>query len=140
MDGMEMTMEELFGPVIYSYTRSQAIDDGVLVDVTELAKEAGFSVPVAMTIGAWTDLVGWDETNGAHQDEKGRLWDVLSVILHRIRTIPPGSHGLDRLDGYVLRIPNKPGATRALRAPFWVYSGPGDNGKHVLTIMLPGED
>jgi hypothetical protein len=35
--------------IIYSYTRKQAIADGVLIDVTELAKEAGFKCSVAFT-------------------------------------------------------------------------------------------
>ena len=35
--------------VISRYTRAQAIEDGVLVDVSELAREAGFRFPVAMT-------------------------------------------------------------------------------------------
>jgi len=35
--------------VIYSYTRAQAIEDGMFVDVTETAKEAGFKYPVAIT-------------------------------------------------------------------------------------------
>jgi len=33
--------EDVFGPVIYAYTRAQAIEDGVLVDVSKMAKEAG---------------------------------------------------------------------------------------------------
>src|SRR4051812_27741843 len=39
----------VFGEVIFAYTRKQAIEDGVLVDVTETAKEAGFKIPVALT-------------------------------------------------------------------------------------------
>ncbi len=35
--------------VIYAYTRAQALDDGILVDATALAKEAGFKWPVAVT-------------------------------------------------------------------------------------------
>lgn len=27
--------------IIYSYTRKQALEDGVLIDVTEIAKEVG---------------------------------------------------------------------------------------------------
>ena len=38
-----------FGPVIYSYTRKQAVADGVQVDVTKNAKEAGISFPVFLT-------------------------------------------------------------------------------------------
>jgi type I site-specific restriction endonuclease len=34
-----LTMDDnLFGDVIYSYTRAQAIEDGVLVDVSALAR------------------------------------------------------------------------------------------------------
>ena len=35
--------------VIHSYSRTQAIKDGVPVDVTETAKECGFKYPVAVT-------------------------------------------------------------------------------------------
>ena len=37
--------------LIFAYTRRQAIEDGVLVDVTETATEAGFVLPVAVTAG-----------------------------------------------------------------------------------------
>ena len=30
-----------FGPVISAYTRTQAIEDGILVDVSDIAREAG---------------------------------------------------------------------------------------------------
>jgi hypothetical protein len=33
--------------IIHSYKREQAIADGVLIDLTELATEAGFICPVA---------------------------------------------------------------------------------------------
>ena len=33
---------DIFGEVIFAYTRRQAIEDGVLVDVTKEAKEAGY--------------------------------------------------------------------------------------------------
>ena len=35
--------------VIFSYTRAQAISDGVLIDVTAQAREMGFKVPAAIT-------------------------------------------------------------------------------------------
>jgi type I site-specific restriction endonuclease len=41
--------ESLFGEVIFSYTRAQAIADRVLIDVTPTALEAGFRFPVATT-------------------------------------------------------------------------------------------
>ena len=39
--------------VIFSYTRSQAIEDGVLVDLSEWARETGFRFPVACTRAVW---------------------------------------------------------------------------------------
>ncbi len=49
------------GVMIYAYTRAQAIDDGTLVDVSDLARDAGFKVPVALTAKVWSDCVAWDQ-------------------------------------------------------------------------------
>ena len=50
--------------VIFSYTRAQAIADGVLIDVSELAKEAGFRFPVAVTAGVWAECVAVPDGRG----------------------------------------------------------------------------
>jgi hypothetical protein len=42
--------------VISSYSRRDALEDGVLVDVSEFAKEAGFKWPLAVTRGVWAIL------------------------------------------------------------------------------------
>src|SRR5437879_6332420 len=67
---------EVFGDVIYSYTRTQAIEDGVLVDVTPMAREAGFVYPVALTRAVWNRYVEVPE-GVTGQDEIGRLWDIV---------------------------------------------------------------
>jgi hypothetical protein len=72
----EMRDAGLFGDVISRYTREQAIEDGVLMDVSEAAREAGFRIPVALTRAAWAEYVEVPEGVIA-QDEAGRLWDVL---------------------------------------------------------------
>ena len=59
----DRTITELFGESIYRYTRAQAIEDGVLVDVTETAREAGFRCPVAITHAAWEDSVAWSKND-----------------------------------------------------------------------------
>ena len=66
--------------IISLYTRAQAIADGFLVDVSDMAKEAGFKWPVAVTRAVWDEVVTptpHDEQEG--QSEKGRLWDILSM-------------------------------------------------------------
>ena len=39
--------------VVSTYTAEQAIEDGIFVDVTETAKEAGIKYPVAVTRNLW---------------------------------------------------------------------------------------
>jgi len=62
--------------VIYSYTREQAIEDGFLVDVTPLARESGFRIPVAITNGVHAKC---EPPKGAPmgQSYTGRCHDVL---------------------------------------------------------------
>lgn len=67
--------------LIHSYTRAQAIEDGVLVDVSDVAKEAGSKLPVAITRAAWARYVEVPrglELRGQSVD--GRLWDVLFML------------------------------------------------------------
>lgn len=66
-------------PLIFSYTRAQALADGVLVDVTVAAKEAGFVIPVAVTATVWAAYVRVPD-GVVGQDEGGRLWDVLTTL------------------------------------------------------------
>lgn len=59
----EQSAESFFGNVISTYTRAQAIEDGVLVDPGSMAKEAGFKLPVALTADAWADCVAWTDND-----------------------------------------------------------------------------
>lgn len=122
--------------VIHSYTRAQAIADGVLVDVSKLAQEAGFNVPVAMTQGLHAEAVSWDKDNTAYQDVTGRLWDVLIMAAHYGRR----SRGTDKITATVLRIPNTRDATEPEELDFTVHIGPGDTPEPVITLMLTNED
>jgi hypothetical protein len=63
--------------VIYAYTRAQALADGVLVDVTATAREAGFVWPVALTAALWADIQNIALRLAGVADVAGRLWDVL---------------------------------------------------------------
>ena len=42
MKNANTSLESVFGPVVASYARAQAIEDGVLVDVGSMARGAGF--------------------------------------------------------------------------------------------------
>lgn len=123
-------------PVIHTYTRAQAIADGVLVAVPdELRAEAGYGVPVALTRAAWEDAVAWDETNTTApcQSETGRLWDVLWMARTGART------GGDRASFHLYRV-SRHGEGDAELITLVIHIGPGDNAEPVITITTPGED
>jgi len=122
--------------VIHTYTRREAIDDGVLVDITQIAAEAGIGWPVAMTAGAWAETVAWSPENRAVQDEDGRLWDVLTMARLACRS----GGRLHRVTFQVLRVPNTPRATQPRLVHLALIVGPGDTGEPVLTITLPHQD
>ena len=119
--------------VIHRYTRAQAIEDGVLVDVSRLAREAGFTFPVAMTRAAFERTVSVPDGLEGWQDETGRLWDVLYVA----KCAAKRSSGSSKLT-YQVRV--QTGTNRARNITLKMHCGPGDAGEGAVTIMLPGED
>lgn len=133
--------DTIFGDVIYAYTRAQAIEDGVLVDVTEMAREAGFRFPVAMTATVWGDCVEWsdeDSKRQTHQDEAGRLWDVLWMGMYAARR--SASRNTSQISFSLYRVPRGGRGVRARLTHLKLVIGPGDDGEPVITIMLPNED
>jgi hypothetical protein len=132
------TLVDLFGEPISSYSRAQAIEDGMLVDVSTLAREAGITFPVAMSAGSYADCVRWTRTGpkDPHQDETGRLWDVVFMLSMAIRRSKPGN----RVNFALYRIPNTGRGTTAKLVNLYAVCDGGDDGEPVITIMLPTED
>ena len=120
---------------VYQYTRAMAIADGVLIDVSDMAKEAGYKYPVAMTNTAYQKCVAVPENLKGEQDEDGRLWDVL--WMSRFRKIIPGSEGTTAM--FEVLVQTKPGR-KPERVTLKAVCGPGDTAAPVITMMLPGED
>ncbi len=123
------------GTVIFAYTREQALSDGALVDVSEMAAEAGFGVPVAVTRALWADIETIPASH-AWQDVNVRLWDVLWMASCAIR-MNQGEKGADRtMLRYRLILATEAGDDYIVK----LVSGPGDAGEHVITLMKPDED
>lgn len=132
---------ELFGELIHSYTRAQAIKDGVLIDVSDTARHAGFRFPVAITAAAWADCVEWpqetaERKKGACQDEQGRLWDV--VYMASLYARMAGNEARTMIE--LCRVPVHGTSVMPARVRLAMVIGPGDNGEPVITIMMPDED
>ena len=132
-------LTEFFGEPIYSYSRAQAIEDGELVDVSETAREAGITFPVAVTRAVWEDCCEWTEGDTKAkpygQSVRGRLWDVISMLRFAIRA----GQGGDRLVYRLSRIPG-PGCGAKRLVTLKSICGPGDTPDPVITIMQPDED
>jgi len=72
--------------IISRYTRAQAIEDGVLVDVSPQAKETGLLLPTVITDHLHHVLE--DIPKESHgQDYRGRLHDVLWMAYLKLRAL-----------------------------------------------------
>lgn len=151
-------MKSIYGDVIYAYTRKQAIEDGTLIDVSPLAREAGFKIPTALTAAVY-GIVESIPKSKDYQDVQGRLWDVLWMGSFGAKNNKDKAQFLYNLSlprivrkqvYYKPKIDLKKGTVTdgyykernvlvnniTLKM---VISG-GDNAEPVITIMLPNED
>ncbi len=118
--------------LVYGYSRAQAIEDGVLVDVSQLARQAGIRYPVAVSQALWGEWIVPDaRARSFGQSEQGRLWDVLTLLAWAARK---ASGGDLRFSVTFVR-----GAGRRHLVRVKALCGPGDGGAPVLTLMLVGE-
>lgn len=126
---------EPFGPVIFSYTRAQAIMDGVQVEVSKTASEAGISFPVFLTRTVFDSFVAVPP-GVAGQDEAGRLWDIVWMLRYAILRARPGVQRIPV--ALYVRNDNR----RATLIKLVATCGPLDidDPQPAITVMLPDED
>lgn len=126
-------------PIIATYTRSQALEDGELVAADpELLSDAGFRFPVAYTRAVHADCVAWADADtdraACPQDATGRAWDVLMLL----RAAIARANGSAQVSFPLSRIDRASGALGDVE--LCAVCGPGDAGEPVITVMFPGED
>jgi hypothetical protein len=123
-------LTDLFGEIIYQYSRAQALEDGNLVDVSTVAKEAGYRYHFAVTRALWNAI----ETIPSHtswQDVQGRLWDCLWMGRDAIRLSPAG---VSRVTYQVIL--STEGSRRKYQT-LVLDLGPGDDAEPVFTMGFP---
>ena len=127
---------DVFGPVIYSYTRAQAVADGFQVGVTQTAQEAGIKFPVFLTRSVFDNFVAVPP-GVTGQDEAGRLWDILTMLRFAIMRARPGCTRLP----VALYVRNSD-TERPRLIKLVATCGPldFDDPQPAITIMLPDED
>ena len=132
---MNTNTESPFGPVIYAYTRSQAVAEGVQVEVTKTAQEAGIKFPMFLTRAVFDNYVAVPpDVTG--QDEAGRLWDLVWMARFAILR----SHGhTDRLP-VALYVRNDNHRAKLVKLIAVCSALDIDDPQPALTLMMPDED
>jgi hypothetical protein len=127
--------ESPFGEIIYTYTRAQAVADGVQVDVTKTAQEAGIKFPMFLTRAVFDNYVAVPpDVTG--QDEAGRLWDLVWMARFAILR----SHGhTDRLP-VALYVRNDNHRAKLVKLIAVCSALDIDDPQPSLTLMTPDED
>jgi hypothetical protein len=120
--------------LIHRYTRAEAIADGVLIDVSAVARGVGIRYPVALTAAAWAKCVAVPP-GVLYQEESGRLWDLLWLLACAARR---DGNGPAVCFGVHVRNDNRERTPPLVRLK--ALCGPGDRGEPVITVMMPAED
>lgn len=120
----ELLNDQPEGPMIFSYTRAQAIEDGVLIDVTHLARNEGFRIPVAVTCGVWEKMT--PQMPPPFKPENVTPTLIVGLLRKLRRAIRHAEGPTDRIVLHDMGM--------------WASCGPGDDAEPVITIMLDGED
>ena len=114
-------LKEFYGEPVSVYTREQAIEDGGLVDVSELARQARFTAPLCITRGVHAKCT---PPKGSYNDYTGRLWDVLRMARYGFK-LNKGDRSISK---FVVKIERK---NEQMWLAFNDYEG--------FTIMFPDE-
>lgn len=125
--------------LIHVYTRRQAIEDGVLEDVTEIARLAGIRIPTAITRIARRELTFDIHEDPNHVETDERVSYCLREFVRVVRSGFQRSRRDENILVFVLawrRSDTKERTTLIMKA----VCGPDDDGKPCLTVMLAEED
>lgn len=132
------SVEEFFGEAIAVYTRADAIEDGVLIDVDSIAsgptlrEAAGFKVPVALSAAVYNDAVVVPDGKESLCSEQGRIWDILWMSRFG-QSFAPNEKRFNLFA--LVRCEDE-----AKELTLKIVVHPGDSGEPVATIMYPHED
>lgn len=118
--------------VIDVYSRTEAIDDGFLVDLSSIARESGIRYPVAVTSTVYADCIAfpvWSEG----VDERERAIDLMTTI----QALARSSKG-EREIHFQMPFEDETGECQPMALK--VVCGPGDFGEPCLTVMKTDEN
>jgi hypothetical protein len=132
----QLYADQPFGPILFAYTRRQAIEDGVLVDLTQpgfrrLLRICGIQIHTAVTATAFAAVLGCP-VDKEHADQ------VIGRTLVMLASFCKVAIRQRDVSAVQFKVPPEGASGQAIA--MWASVGPGDQGEPVLTLMLEGED
>lgn len=129
----ELQADQPSGPIIFSYSRQQAIDDGVLVDVDAIARELGFRIPVVITAALHGSADRAFSPNFPNVSARERDALVICKLLSQVRATIKAhmDKGGESTNRCYFRLEGE---------QVIIDVGPGDDARPVMTVMLPEDD
>ncbi len=126
------SLQDLFGPVIYGYSRGEALIDGVLHDLNEAYPETAsryFKMPMA----ASASVVSLISQQVAHEGSsfEGILEDILNLFNMKAK--------ISNSDRLSMKYPFTDANGKHVET-LLLLCGPGDDLEPVLTLCLPCDD
>lgn len=148
--------DSIFGPVVYAYTRKQALADGLQVDMNHITDASGqpmsyFKFPLFFTRSAYEATIeagGWyvpdpESKDGGEvlvlpegQDLPGRFHDVCWMLLCAIRARRDSTARVP----FALYVRTSPTKTSLVHLVSECGPLDIDDPQPAITIMLPNED
>ncbi len=128
--------EAFWGEPVSVYTRAQAIEDGVLVDLGSIAPQVTrqhYKYPVACTAAVWGIIEQSVQNPRYANDYPGVIHDILWMSRMNVKQLSQDQS--IALFQVIIH-----GAGRKRLYTFKIVAGPGDKGEPVLTVLLPDED
>jgi hypothetical protein len=111
--------------------RAQAIAEGRLIDVSELARQIGFHVPVAITPAVWSICVSTTAEN-VTPNSNARLHDILSRLLMEAKAAENSSL-------LMINVTESGNSENCLTWQMQASCALGDDSEPEITIMLAEE-
>ena len=126
--------------VIHTYSHRQAVEDGLLIDVSDTARRMGFDVPVFVTNTIWTEVICPDRVIGRLQ---------VGLFLAYVKGILRNLHEEDALEDDLIELPmtlpmvgvhvvDRDGKeVEPEERTLWLHLDANDAGEPIFTILFP---
>jgi len=127
--------------VIYTYTHQQAVEDGMLIDVSHTARGMGFDVPVFVTNTVWAEAICPDGVSGSRT----------GLFLAYVKGILRNLHEEDALSNDLIELPmtlpmvgvhvvDREGKEiEPVECVLWLHLSANDDGEPIFKIMFPAD-